>query len=249
MKPMIGVPMDLIHDIDCIMSGGLPDMMIADTPMETIDGIRAGGGMAVGLPLVCGEEQAMEVCRRIDGLVVPVGQDLSPEASGVPVNGHSGVFCVKKDRSDIYYIKAMKALDKPILGLCRGMQLMNAAAGGSMIKHLPDILDESVVHSSPVVSTDYILHQVWIEENTQLALVYGTKEPVNVNSFHHMAIERPGEGYIVAARSRDGVIEAIEDESGKRIGVQWHPECLFKEREEHRKLFERFVELAREGMK
>ena len=165
------------------------------------------------------------------------------------IRDSSGVFCVRKDRSDIYYIKAMKALDKPVLGLCRGMQLMNAAAGGSMIKHLPDILDESEVHSSPVVPTDYILHQVWIEEHTQLALVYGTKEPVDVNSFHHMAIEKPGEGYLVAARSRDGVIEAIEDESGKRIGVQWHPECLFKEREEHRKLFERFVELAREGMK
>ena len=134
MKPLIGIPMDLVPDIDNKLASGMPELMIALTPQATIDAVRAGGGDAVGLPLVKSLDEALELCQHIDGLVVPVGDDLAPESSGVPLGRYSGKSRLFKDESDIWYIKAMIQLHRPVFGCCRGMQLINSALGGNILR-------------------------------------------------------------------------------------------------------------------
>ena len=248
MKPLIGVPMDSRPDIDAIFSGGLPDMMIADTPEETIDGIRSGGGIAVGLPLVRSQEEADEMLQYVDALVLPVGDDMAPETANLKINKHSGYFRLYKDQSDVFYALATVKAKKPYLGLCRGMQILNCALGGNMYEHLPDLLpDSKIVHSSPVVPTNYIMHEVNVDKDSTLYRYLGGKERVGVNSFHHMGVDRVGEGLHVVARADDGVVEALENEDGTIVAVQWHPECLFKEHEEMLGIFKGFVAAVAAG--
>ena len=247
MKPLIGIPMDLVPDIDNKLASGMPELMIALTPQATIDAVRAGGGDAVGLPLVKSLDEALELCQHIDGLVVPVGDDLAPESSGVPLGRYSGKSRLFKDESDIWYIKAMIQLHRPVFGCCRGMQLINSALGGNMHEHLPLITDGSIVHSAPASKAWSILHEVTVEPDSFLAKAVGvTRLPVN--SFHHLSLKKLGDGLRCVATTDDGVVEAVENADGTIAGVQWHPECLFDRMPEQKKIFEAFVALVQKTM-
>lgn len=245
MKPLIGIPMDLVPDIDNRLASGMPEMMIALTPQATLDAVKAGGADAVALPLVSSFEEALELCQHMDGLVIPVGDDLAPESSGVPLGRYSGKSRLFKDQSDIWYIKAIAQLGRPVFGCCRGMQLINSAFGGNMHEHLPLITDGTVVHSAPAAKTWSILHEVNVEPGSFLAKATGETR-MAVNSFHHMSLKELGDGLHCVATADDGVVEAIENDDGTISGVQWHPECLFEDHPDQKKIFEAFVALVKE---
>lgn len=246
MKPLIGIPMDLVPDIDNRLASGMPELMIALTPQATIDALQNSGAIVVGLPLVASLEEALELCQRMDGLVIPVGDDLAPESSGVPLGRYSGKSRLYKDKSDIWYIKAMIQLCKPIFGCCRGMQLINSALGGDMYEHIPLITDGSIVHSAPASKAWSILHEVNVEANSFLAKATGATR-IAVNSFHHMSLKKLGEGLRCVATADDGIVEAVENSDGTISGVQWHPECLFDRFPEQKNIFDAFISLVKQN--
>ena len=127
-----------------------------------------------------------------------------------------------------------------MLAIGSGMQVLNVVCGGSLFAHVPEDVPKSILHRDPVEAT--LRHVLEIEEGTRLDSVYGPGE-IRVNSQHHMSIDGPAEGFVVAARTPDGVIEAVEmPEHPWLVAVQWHPEITATEDPVQQRLFDRFVE-------
>ena len=241
MRPVIGIALDLVKDIDMSASRGVPDQMIVETTKPIFDAVWKAGGLPVGLGEAAGDQEAEELCRRIDGLIVPGGPDVYPGSYGKPVSRYNSLLCIEKDESDIRYIRAMERLAKPMLGICRGMQLMNGLAGGTMVEDIPAFTDSKVVHFSSVVPAWLAIHKVRVETGSCLETLF-PQGIIQVNSYHHQCVEQPGEGMRIIAWAEDGLVEGIERETPYCLGIQWHPEYLFEKDPEQLKILAYFVE-------
>lgn len=176
----------------------------------------------------------------LKGLVLTGGGDINPLLYGQGVNGSEDVD-EDRDRLELDALARALAADLPVLAICRGVQLLNVAHGGSLIQHLT----ASDVHQKRCPGCEMgrhpAAHSVEVAAGTRLAGISGagTQE---VNSRHHQAAERVGDGLIVSARSTDGVIEGLERAGGKFVvGVQWHPEDRYLVSDADRRLFEAFA--------
>ncbi|HEX6663629.1 MAG TPA: gamma-glutamyl-gamma-aminobutyrate hydrolase family protein, partial [Gaiellaceae bacterium] len=183
------------------------------------------------------EEGIDETLDAVDGLVFSGGSDLDPELYGEEAHPETLGIHVQRDRAELGLLKAALDRDMPVLGICRGIQVLNVARGGVLHQHLPEIVGhEGHKHDPPGVFSD---HEVEIEPETKLARILGARAPVK--SHHHQGLERLGDGWRVSAHAEDGAVEAIEDPSHRfALGVLWHPEAG-----QDRKLFEALVEEAR----
>ncbi|MFD6063690.1 gamma-glutamyl-gamma-aminobutyrate hydrolase family protein [Rhodococcus wratislaviensis] len=187
--------------------------------------ISEAGGLPVQLPY---ESDGYDIIDRIDGLIVTGGQDIDPELWGgpPPLESEYGEVLSIDRRRDDYEISLIRcALDRnvPILGVCRGNQVLNVALGGTMIPDLPDqgvrhLSLESVPDARPEKE-----HQVTFAADSLAASLYGAT--AFVNSWHHQAVDRPGAGLVITGRAEDGVVESIELPGRPLLGVQWHPEA------------------------
>jgi putative glutamine amidotransferase len=202
---------------------------------------------AGGLPLVLSPGRpvdAAELVSRLDGLVLSGGSDVDPELYGE--KRHPKVTQVFRERDDFELALAREALDRdlPILAICRGHQVLNVASGGTLIQDIPFQLSRAVDHD-PERERWETAHEVYVEPDTKLRKLLG-RDKVAVNSFHHQAVKDLGRSLVVSARSLDdGVIEGIEAPDRRfAIGVQWHPEGFWKQKESFHALFEGLV---REG--
>jgi putative glutamine amidotransferase len=214
------------------------DMFWAEFGMK----IAEAGGIPVQLPYECA---GLEVIARVDALVVTGGQDVDPEIWGgpppVPDSTGGQILAIDRRRDDyeISLVRHALAREIPVLGICRGHQVLNIALGGTLIPHLDD---RGIRHYSPAVVPDRRPdreHPVDFDEGTLAAELYGSRAPVN--SWHHQAVDRPGEGLVVSGRAPDGVVEAIEMPGRPVLGLQWHPEAIV----ELDPCFPRLVEQAR----
>ena len=150
-----------------------------------------------------------------------------PEVTG-SLSADITVCCgIEKDVSDVLHIKAMEALKKPILGICRGMQLVNGLAGGSMVEDIPAFTESTIVHFSPVVPAWLQTHQVTVDKDSALGRIF-PQRTFGVNSFHHQCVATPGEDIKLIAWSDDGLVEGFEREEPYCLGIQWHPEYLYE---------------------
>ena len=173
------------------------------------------------------------------------GPDIDTAAYGAEAHERLGPTEPSLDQFELAVAREADAAGLPILGICRGCQALNVARGGSLLQHLPEAADGSVDHrqTSPgwVVS-----HDVSVEPGTRLARVLGA-ETLSVNSFHHQAVERLGEGLRAVAWAADGTVEAIEADGERLVlGVQWHAETLDEVERPHARLFGALVDAARE---
>ncbi|EMS72120.1 gamma-glutamyl-gamma-aminobutyrate hydrolase family protein [Ruminiclostridium cellobioparum] len=182
----------------------------------------------------------LDIC---DGIVLSGGPDIDAVYFGQNNMPYAGEISPVRDEMEIFLAKQAMAVDKPILGICRGIQVLNIAAGGSIFQ---DIYAENnpenklIQHSQPAPRW-FQIHSVNIMENTCLFSIYG-KEMLRVNSFHHQAVNETAPGFTINAYSEDGIIEAISNENKKFVlGVQWHPENMWRKDKKHLKLFERLV--------
>lgn len=195
---------------------------------------RAGARPLLVPPTTAGVEETLEI---LDGIVFTGGSDVDPELYGAET--HLETFGVHRQRDDAELALLRGALerDMPLLGICRGIQVLNVALGGDLYQHLPEVVGhEGHKHDPP---GEFVEHEVQIEPDTKLARVLGPR--TSVKSHHHQGVHRLGSGLVEAAHADDGTVEAIEVPDRRfAVGVLWHPEAGADPA-----LFEAFVEEAR----
>ncbi|HLU83754.1 MAG TPA: gamma-glutamyl-gamma-aminobutyrate hydrolase family protein [Trueperaceae bacterium] len=201
---------------------------------------------AGGLPLMTAAldpELAPAYVGLADGLLMVGGGDVDPAVFGQGPDRDLGHVDPVRDAWELALYRAYRAAGKPVLGVCRGVQLINVAEGGSLHQHLPSV--EGTFQHSQHDMSGTPLHPVELVAGSRLAAGFGTTT-IRTNSYHHQAIDRVGAGLKVVARAGDGVVEALEGESGAfLLAVQWHPEMAFKRHPEHHAPFRLFVEALR----
>jgi len=181
--------------------------------------VRASGGIPVLLPPDA-PEHAAEVVTRLDALVIAGGEDVSPALYGEPAHPETGATAAERDAWESALLRAALAAGLPVLGICRGMQLLNVVCGGSLVQHLPDVVGD---RSHEGAGADYGRHAVRPVPGTLLGALL-PEESLVVPTFHHQAVARVGTGLSVSAYAEDGTVEAVEAGDGFVVGVQWHPE-------------------------
>lgn len=203
-------------------------------------------------------EAAMGVAdalKGLDGLMLTGGDDVAPTQYGEPKHEKTVVVEPERDEFELALVAAARKQQLPILAICRGVQVLNVACGGSLVQDIPSQVTGALNHSLTVPpNTSYAFaHEVWVEKDSLLSRLMGDRlnaEACEVNSRHHQAVKDVAKGFRVTATAPDGIIEAIEDASSPFcLGVQWHPENFWRTGE-FRPLFEGFLDAAaRESQK
>lgn len=232
MKPVIGITCR--HLID---SGSDQYLLAA----QYVQAIEREGGIAVILPAAGEFDRPLRsIC---DGLMLTGGGDLDPGLFSEEPHPKLGWVDPERDKFEISLIQRAKSEDLPVLGICRGMQMLNVALGGNMYQDLESQAPHALRHMQRR-PPERVSHRVWVEEGTRLFHIIRRRR-IWTNSLHHQAIKDPAPGFTVSARADDGVAEAIELPGDLFfLGVQWHPERLF--RQSARLLFVEFLRNARE---
>lgn len=203
-------------------------------------GIETNGGLPVLLPLTDSPEKWESYLEACDGFVFTGGQDVGPEYYGEVKLPQCCYQAPMRDSQEIYMIRRLLEMDKPLLGICRGLQIMNTALGGTLYQDLPTQSPSSVTHRQ---KTPYDIphHQVKIESGSLLKGALGLTH-LSVNSMHHQAVKTPAPGLKISATAEDGIIEALEHPERKFfLGVQWHPEHMWQDYQSARNLWAAFV--------
>lgn len=194
---------------------------------------RAGAGMR--WVELSDPEQAVQDALTCDGLLLPGGGDMDPKFYGqerIPACGEPNLL---RDAAEPLLLRAFLAADKPVLGICRGIQVMNAVLGGDLYQDIKPF--EHLPHNSHWAK----VHTVTVRRGTLLSRILG-QDTVLVNSQHHQAVDRVAPGFTLAALSEDGIVEAIEKPDARFcLGVQWHPEWLSDADPAMQSLFDAFV--------
>jgi putative glutamine amidotransferase len=219
-RPLIGLTAYAEH-----VQYGRNELMAGMLPMTYVRAVHATGGRAV---LITPDEPGTDVLDALDGIVFCGGGDIDPANWGAPRHPATEVDAVR-DLSELMLMRAALAAGMPMLGVCRGMQLMAVATGGSLHQHLPDVVGHerhrAAAGTDPLAAGagDYGRHDVVVEDDTMAHRLFG--RTLTVNSFHHQAIADPGEFVPVGWCPDDQVIEIVEHpRKSFALGVQWHPE-------------------------
>lgn len=196
----------------------------ADAPLEAYlseyaTSVLRAGGLPVHLPM---DAVPAELVNRLDGLVIVGGDDVDPRRYGQVPGPFTPLIDPQRDEFEIGLIEAAIDVDVPLLGVCRGAQLLNVALGGTLHPHLASGEGES--HGSYAYPRAHRVHEVRFAPGSVMQALYG--DTTRVNSFHHQAVDVPGRGIAVTGWAPDGVAEAIELEGLAMVGVQWHPETF-----------------------
>lgn len=210
-------------------------MLVEAVERAYVDAVVAAGGVPIILP-VLDVDQAAGVLARLDGLLLTGGPDIDPTVYGAEPEPE--VYGVDPER-DAWELALARSAELPTLGICRGAQLINVSRGGSLVQHLPG---RTVVDHRVVDRPGHEIHAIEVDEDSSLRRILDTGF-VAVNSLHHQAVDRVGDGLVVTARSDDGTVECIEAVDGTVLGVQWHPELLAAHGA-HRRLFNWLVTQA-----
>jgi putative glutamine amidotransferase len=199
---------------------GVWDLPATLLPQNYVDQVAAAGGAPVLLPPMPGIEAAVT---RLDGLIISGGPDIEPASYGEQAGPHTTVVRPARDAAEVALMRAALEAGVPVLGVCRGLQVMNVALGGTLIQHLPDVVGHEDHSPTPGAMGE---HKVTIGADgpSRLAAILGTGAIV-VPTHHHQGIDRLADGLTATAWADDGTIEAIEMDAPFALGVQWHPEA------------------------
>lgn len=209
-----------------------------------IKAVHMAGSTPVLIPVTDCDERIDDYIDLVNGILFTGGVDVAPLYYGENPIKEVHSIDAKRDEFELKLFNKAFGTKLPILGICRGMQLINVALKGTLFQDINSQIPDSLGHYPNNIQSDVLYHSIEIVENTILANIFNSKE-ININSFHHQAVKDLGEGLKASAFSKDGIIEAMEGvySNGQIIlGVQWHPEGLVVKHEEFRKLFGFFVE-------
>ena len=205
-----------------------------------MDAVLRAGGVPMMLSGQCPDcaERWLDV---VDGVVLIGGGDINPAEFGSA--GHETIYnlSAERDAMELALMRALLTHPKPVLAICRGMQILNTVLGGTLHVHLPDVVGESVLHRAP--PRDPIQHSIQVAADSELAKVIG--QQVHTASWHHQAIDQLGQGLKAVAWAPDGVIEAVEL-AGRQdlLAVQWHPEITAAEDDGQQHMFDWLIKQA-----
>ncbi len=240
MKPMIGITPS--PSVDSMGHGDFYRYCLSRT---YVDSVRAAGGVPVILPT--DSMLVEETLSRLDGLLLSGGGDLDPARYGDP-DVHEKTYGIDDER-DAFETEAFRQAverDLPTLCICRGIQAMAVAQGGTLVQDIPSQIGGGIEHRQHVIGLmrDDVSHIVVFTAGSPLRDIVG-EEPLAVNSFHHQSVKNPGRDLVVIASAEDGVIEALWHPAMRfGIGVQWHPEMLSAHLPRHAALFSAFVDAS-----
>jgi putative glutamine amidotransferase len=192
-------------------------------PRRYADSVAAAGGIPVLLPPAPGIEDALA---RLDGLMLSGGGDIDPARYGAKPAPQTASVREERDTAELALLDAATSLRLPVLGICRGMQVINVARGGSLHQHLPDVVGHD--GHAPVPGA-FGAHQVRAAPGSRLSGILGrdADQAISTPTHHHQAVDRLGKGLTATAWAADGTIEAFEADGGDSflVAVQWHPEA------------------------
>lgn len=237
MRPVIGLTHSIQQDEARLMM-----------PLSYSNVIREAGGTPILLPITRDEEVIAAYAELVDGVLFSGGEDVDPAFYGEEQLWACGDVIPLRDEFELKLCRILleKYPEKPILGICRGEQVLNVACGGTLYQDIRSQLPGCIAHQQHQISP-YASHKVTIDEASKLHDIFCTAN-IMVNSFHHQAVKDIAQSLRITARASDGVIEGFEmPDHPYFIGVQWHPERLV-EREQnaaHKQLFRSFVDACR----
>lgn len=209
-----------------------------------INAIEHADGTPLLLPLVQDNVCIADFLTVIDGLLLSGGVDVDPHHYGEEPRPGLGKIDVGKDRVEISLITRAIETGLPILGICRGIQMLNVAAGGTLYQDI-SMSSKTVLKHRQEAPGSYATHAIDVQEGSHLLDILG-KPTIRVNSFHHQAVKEPVPGFAISAVARDGIVEGIEKaDHSFAIGVQFHPELMWQSNPPMAALFVAFVRAAK----
>lgn len=239
-KPIIGIS----GSITVVENGLFAGYKRSCVSQSYVESVIESGGIPYIIPFNTDTSVTIEQIKNVDALILSGGHDVFPLIYGEEPKKSLGQTFPERDYFDITLMKYAIELNKPILGICRGHQIINVGNGGSLYQDISYNKELYVKHSQ---ETKYNIptHTITIEEGSFLEDVYGGTKGV-VNSFHHQIINKLADGFKATAYSKDGGIEAIEkiDENHFILGIQWHPEMMNISDEFSKKLFQKFLNVV-----
>ncbi|OYD09696.1 gamma-glutamyl-gamma-aminobutyrate hydrolase family protein [Paludifilum halophilum] len=209
---------------------GLPGQGFSIVGHDYIHAVEQVGGVAVGIP-VGSRRDCRTLLEGLDGLVLSGGEDIDPSLYGERPDMRCWQLAPERDRFELTLIADAIRLQKPVLAICRGMQLFNIHFGGTLYKDVTDVASDAFSHQFNRAPRWYLAHRVWLLHPI-LTELFG-KEKTETNSYHHQVVKEPGEGLVVSAAAEDGVVEGLYHPDHPNIlAVQWHPETMAVEYKE-----------------
>lgn len=232
------------------VAGRRPAIEVYGLMPDYSEAVRLAGGLPILIPLGLQADDLQALLPRLDGILIPGGGDVEPARYGAD-NGHPTIRDVdgQRDRAELMLIEHALQHEKPLLAICRGLQVLNVALGGTLWadvqSQMPGALRHDYVNDGP---RQRLAHEIAVSAGSQLGQALGA-EAIEVNSLHHQGIRRLAPGLRAVATAPDGLIEAVEvGDHPFAVAVQWHPENLLQAEPRMRRLFERFVAVAGEGV-
>ena len=209
------------------------------------DAVMAAGGLPVMLASTVDKDLIRSYLKNIDGLLLSGGIDINPINYSKDNSEIPGNFNSERDIFEIEILKEASEKNLPILGICRGCQLINVASGGTLIQDIYEFDSNCYLHK-PEKIRSHLVHSIKLKDNSILSRTTDQKE-IMVNSIHHQAVDQIGSDLNVTGISDDGIIESIENAKKEfLIGVQWHPEEIINETNSAFKLFKEFIKACSE---
>ena len=232
MKPLCGI----------VVCGFMDNRQFVANPY--IQSVRYSGGLPLILPLVRSDTLLDQYVSLCSGFLFCGGGDITPLLFGQEPQNGNGQTSITVDLFQIRLMKRVLASRKPVLAICRGMQVLSVACGGTIWPDLSLAPGNTINHMQQSPSRSDVSHRIRTERGSLIRHCAGPA--LLVNSFHHQAVNTPGRGVSVTARASDGTIEAIEiADHPFAAGVQWHPECMYRASREMRALFQEFISRSR----
>jgi putative glutamine amidotransferase len=247
-RPIVGIPTQTLQSLGGVSAEIPPSWVMSQRYVLTLTN---AGAIPWLIPLV-DDETLRGVYDALDAVFLPGGADIDPVSYGKAPHPLCDKTDRERDRVELALARLAMEEGKPLLGVCRGMQLINLAAGGTLFQDIAEQMPHSVKHdyfpfSGQSFTRDYLAHEVSVVQGTRLAGVFGAGQ-LRVNSMHHQGVRDVGEGLIVSATAPDGLVEGLESPNGNYVvGVQWHPEALTDSQSAARHLFDEFVQIAAAG--
>jgi putative glutamine amidotransferase len=213
-----------------------------------VHAVEDAGGLPVLIPMLNDLKLLDTLLARLDGLLLPGGLDMHPSRYGEAVHPLTEEADLQLDEFEMFLTSWALQEDVPILGLCRGMQIINVALGGSLYQDISDQYPNSLQHSNRDLPRTHLSHPIIVEPSSQVEKVLGTQE-VWVNSLHHQAVKTPGQGVCISGKAEDGIAELLEVPGHRFVlAAQGHPEEIYTKVPAFARLFSAFVRACSFGV-